>query len=136
MRITGIIIAAVTCYATLRYNVFKGVVWGEWALYVVNKICALSALLLLFRCILQQRRRGTIEGSLLTIAAGLMLIHVTLSLAIMDAAYFPKYFTGTKLTSQAGWSFLIGAIATLGITSTPAPVPTDTLRPGSPKWDF
>lgn len=115
MRMTGVIVAAATCYATLRYNVFKGVAWEEWPVYVVNKVFALSALILLVRCVVQQRRRGTVDASLLTVAGGLMLTHVALSLAILDPAYYSKYFTGNKLTCQAGWSMLIGVVAALGI---------------------
>lgn len=99
-------------YATVRYNVFKGVSWSEWPVYVLNKVFALSSLLLLLLCVLKGRRRPE-EGrpALLTAAWWLMLMHVGVSLAILTSAYYPKYYQGDKLTWQAGWSMLLGVVA-------------------------
>jgi len=115
MKAIRLIVPLVTCYATLRYNVFKGVAWDEWPIYVVNKVFALSALLLVVRCIIQQRGRGSVDSKLLSVAGSLMLMHIALSLAILDPAYYPKFFTGSKLTMQGGLSMLVGAISAAGI---------------------
>ena len=116
MRTVGIVMAGVAVYATARYNVFKGVDWIEWPIYVANKVFALSSLILLAIYVIQGRRvDGGERPGVLTSAWGLMLLHVTLSLVILNPAYFPKYFAGEKLTVQAGVSMLLGALAALGV---------------------
>ena len=101
-------------YATLRYNVFKGVAWSEWPVYVVNKVFALSSLLLLLVCVLGARRRAAdSRPSLLSAAWVLLLLHAGVSLAILAPACYPKYHDAGKLTGLAGWSMLLGVAATV-----------------------
>jgi hypothetical protein len=109
-------IIACALYATLRYNVFKGVAWSEWPIYTLNKVFGLSALLLLMIYAIQRRRgQDQAKGSLLSSAWILMLIHSGLSLAILKPAYFVKYFQADKLTWQGGFSMLFGVLAAVGV---------------------
>lgn len=103
-------------YATLRYNVFKGVPWSDWPVYVVNKVLALSSLLLLLLWAVRVRRRtGVSQADLLSVAGRFVLAHAGLSLAILSPGYFPSFFLATKLTWQAGLSVLVGVMAATGL---------------------
>ncbi|MDO8836112.1 MAG: hypothetical protein Q7V01_10975, partial [Vicinamibacterales bacterium] len=55
------------------------------------------------------------------VAWRLVLIHVSLSLALYGAAYFPAFFVDGRLTWQAGVSLLAGAIAAGGAGAIRAP---------------
>ena len=41
------LIALAAVYATVRYNVFKGVPWSDWPGYIADKALAVAGLLLL-----------------------------------------------------------------------------------------
>lgn len=121
-RIIRFVIAASVLYATLRYNVFKVVAWTDWPVYILNKALALSALLLLVAWVLQARRDPAVSREdLWDVAWRLALIHVSLSLALYGAAYFPAFFVDGRLTWQAGVSLLAGAIAAGGAGAIRAP---------------
>jgi hypothetical protein len=99
-------------YATVRYNVFKGVPWSDWPVYVVNKALALSSLLLLLTWILRARGGPDESASgLLSSARRLALVHAGLSLAILSPAYFPTFFADGRLNWPSGISLLIGVVA-------------------------
>jgi hypothetical protein len=110
------IIAAAIAYATLRYNVFKGVPWGDWPVFVLNKAIALSSLVLLAAWILRHRRATDIsEPALLAAASRLMLAHAALSLIVLSPAYFPAFFMEGRLTWQAGAALAMGVAAAVGL---------------------
>jgi hypothetical protein len=116
MKTTLIVLLTTSLYATFRYNVFKGVAWSEWPVYILNKVFALSALLLLMIYALRCRRGAAeVSARLLPVAWILMLLHVGISLAILNPAYYVKYFQGAKLTWQAGWSTMLGVVAAVGL---------------------
>jgi hypothetical protein len=98
-------------YATLRYNVFKGVPWSQWPVYVVNKAFALGALILVVWVLVLRVRKRPSDDSLRTWTTGCMIAHVALSLAILTPAYYPKYFDGATFTTAAGSSWLLGTAA-------------------------
>lgn len=99
-------------YATARYNVFKGVPWSDWPSYTLNKAFALSALMLVVLAVIRRRmNRPKGVGSILHMAGLLMVIHVVISSCLLTPAYFGKYFQQDKLTSVAGVSMTLGAIA-------------------------
>lgn len=106
-------------YATLRYNVFKGVPWVQWPVYVVNKSLGLTALGLLVWLLAMQRRGGgrptPASSGVASALVGCMLAHVFVSLAILTRAYYPKYFAGDTFTLAAGFSWLLGGAATAGL---------------------
>jgi hypothetical protein len=109
------VVSGALLYATVRYNVFKGVPWTEWPTFVVNKAAALGALLLVVLHLLRRRTRGAgTQGHLVSAAAWLAALHVGLSLAILSPASFPKLFVEGKPTTAAAWSILLGALAAAG----------------------
>ncbi|MDX2305671.1 MAG: hypothetical protein NW226_22885 [Microscillaceae bacterium] len=99
-------------YATLRYNVLKGVPWFDWPVYVLNKAFAFSSLLLLGISLFRYRFFPTYSNAKLMYMAGITgTIHVLLSLLILNPTYYEKFFYQGKLTISAGFSMLLGAIA-------------------------
>ena len=114
MRTVLIAILGAAMYATLRYNVFGGVAWSDWPVYVLNKILALSSLLLLAialgrnRLVIGQSRSG-----LLAMAGICASMHVILSLALLSPNYYGNLFVQGRLTAPAGLSLVAGALATV-----------------------
>jgi hypothetical protein len=80
----------------------------------MNKVFALSSLLILMLDTIQRRKGQNVPG-LLTSGWILMLVHVGVSLAILKPAYFAKYFVAEKLTWQGGWSMMLGVLAAVGL---------------------
>ena len=116
MKTTLTVLITTALYATLRYNVFKGVAWSEWPVYVLNKVFALSALLLLALYAIRRRGgQGASAAPLLPVAWILMLSHVGVSLAILNPAYYVKYYDAQKLTFLAGCSMMLGVVAAVGL---------------------
>jgi hypothetical protein len=110
-RLSAGALAVALGYATLRYNVFKGVPWADWPSYTVNKALAVAALLLVVAAVLRIGRVGT----LLAWAGVLALAHSLLSFALFDPAYFPRLFDGAKLTALAGIAMTLGVVAMAGM---------------------
>lgn len=100
-------------YATLRYNIFKGVPWTDWPLYVLNKAFAVASLVLLginvFRYRYVQNRSN---AKIFKLAMFLGFLHILISYAILNPLYYDKFFLNGKLSFIAGISLLLGAIAT------------------------
>jgi hypothetical protein len=111
-----VITAASLAYATLRYNVFKGVAWADWPVFILNKGLALASLLVLAAWILGHRRStDASEPALLAAASRLMLGHIGLSLAALSPVYFPAFFADGRLTWQAGTALAIGVAAAVAL---------------------
>lgn len=101
-------------YATLRYNVFKGVPWTDWPAYTLNKALAFAALGLIALAVFRiAARRPT--GTILAVGGALGLAHSLLSFALLDPAYYPRFYAGGKLTFLAGLSLTLGAAATVAM---------------------
>ena len=101
-------LGAVLAYATLRYNVFKGVPWPDWPSYTLNKALAVASLLLIAAAVWRLARRGAGTGTLLGWAGGLAFTHSLLSFALFTPLYFPRLFDAGKLTFSAGLAITLG----------------------------
>jgi hypothetical protein len=108
-RLTAALMAGALGYATLRYNVFKGVPWADWPAYTVNKALAVASLLMLAASALRLRRPDARIGILMATAGALALAHSLLSFALFDPGYYPRLFAAGKLTATAGLSLTLGA---------------------------
>jgi hypothetical protein len=109
----AVAVALATVYATLRYNIFKGVAWSDWPHFVGNKIVAVSALILIVDAIwrLASRDRRPIRRIMGT-ASLLAVVHSLMSLALLDPVYFEKFFLERGLSLAGGVSLLLGSLAT------------------------
>jgi hypothetical protein len=97
-------------YATLRYNVFKGVPWTDWPAYTLNKALAFAALALIALAMFRlAARRST--GTILAAGGAFGLVHSLLSFALLDPVYYPRLYDSGKLTFLAGLSLTLGAAA-------------------------
>ena len=113
-----VVTAASLAYATLRYNVLKGVPWSDWPVFVLNKALALSSLLLLVLWAVRARRgRGTPQAVLLAAASRMALAHIGLSLVVLTPVYFPAFFLDGRLTWQAGTAVALGVAAASGLAA-------------------
>jgi hypothetical protein len=111
-RIELCVFATALAYATARYNVFKGVRWSEWPTYTLNKGLGLASLALIVLTIFRLGgRRTTSVAPLMSVAAGLALAHILLSLALLNPAYYAKFFDGAKLTGLASVAIAFGVLS-------------------------
>jgi hypothetical protein len=98
-------------YATVRYSIFKGVPWSQWPVYICNKGLAMGASIGIV-WILARRFRGVrCDDDLDGWTTACMAAHTVLSLAILNPAYYTKYFDGPTFTVAAGTSWLLGTLA-------------------------
>lgn len=108
-RLTAVLFAAALGYATLRYNVFKGVPWADWPAYTVNKALAVASLLMIAATVIRLRRPGKPTSVLMATAGALALAHSLLSFALLNPLYYARLFDAGKLTLAAGLSLTLGA---------------------------
>jgi len=105
------LLGAALAYATVRYNVLKGVPWSDWPGYIVNKALAVAGLWLLawsaWRKLAGRRSTRVPMGW----AGCLILSHVLVSLGLFGSVVFPKYFADGKVNLVGGASLLAGALA-------------------------
>jgi hypothetical protein len=102
------------CYATIRYNVFKGVPWGDWPVYILNKVFGLASLSLLLIAALQYGfRKCTFNPKLIHVAGLFGIMHSIISSFMLGPVYYPGLFMNGKLTLSAATSMLLGSIVIL-----------------------
>lgn len=99
-------------YATLRYNLFKGVPWSDWPDYIGNKAAALSSLVLITVAVFRlASRKPRPIARLMAAGSALALAHTLVSLALWQPAYFDKFFAGQKVSPAGGASLMFAALA-------------------------
>jgi hypothetical protein len=109
-RLATALFAAALGYATLRYNVFKGVPWADWPAYTVNKALAVASLLMIAATVIRLGRPRARTGTLMGAAGALALAHSLLSFALLNPGYYARLFDEDgKLTFVAGLSLTLGA---------------------------
>lgn len=112
-RIILFIFFGSTLYATFRYNIFKGVPWTDWPLYVLNKSFAVSALILLVLAIFRYRNNQPKSNKqILNASKFFLILHILISTSLLSPVYYAKFFADAKLTLPVSISILLGAIAT------------------------
>jgi len=112
-KIATVVFAVSIGYATVRYNIFKGVPWTDWPLYVLNKAFAVSSLVLLAINVLRyQFIKKRSNAKIFKFAMFLGFLHILISFALLNPAYYDKFYLNGKLSFLAGVSYLLGAIAT------------------------
>lgn len=114
-------------YAILRYNVFKGVEWIHLPLYIVNKAAALSAVILLSSSYLVGKwikvwkddpmMRMVLVKFLGLAGFAMAVLHIIMSVIILNPAYFAKFFGDGKLNLTGELTMLFGALSILFLAS-------------------
>lgn len=110
-KVAGVVIAA-SVYATLRYNVAKGVPWSEWPGYIANKFLAATALILLAWAALRKLSGKPGSSTFMRWGGAAAIAHVPLSLCLLTPAHFEKLFSAGKLSAAGQLSLLFAAAAT------------------------
>ncbi len=100
-------------YAVVRYQIFGGVSWDQLPLFVMNKVFALTIILLLFYKIryakaLSAERKEWYSWAI----GGLVSGHVLISLSLLSPEYYASFFNTGKMHFKNELSILFG-IATL-----------------------
>jgi DMSO/TMAO reductase YedYZ heme-binding membrane subunit len=98
-------------YAVLRYHVFGGVPWASLPLYTTNKAVSLAGLALLAAAYLVRRSGLAVRFGLTGLA--LTAVHVLMSLALLDPAYYPKLYNLAKLHLAGEIAMLCGCVAAI-----------------------
>jgi DMSO/TMAO reductase YedYZ heme-binding membrane subunit len=108
-------------YAVIRYNVFKGVEWDQLPIYVLNKSLSLTALTLIAASYLAGkiiwRRQADLtqlvglKKSLSFTGYLLAFLHILMSITILNASYFPKFYGGAMMNMKGESSMLAGMLA-------------------------
>ena len=100
----------VSFYATIRYNIFGNVLLKDFPLYITNKILIFSSIILLLILNINPKKyKNTILPHLINIS---FMIHILLSLLILNPYYFDSFFTEKgSFTLLAGLGLLSGFIA-------------------------
>jgi len=112
IKIVSTIFLLSTAYATIRYNVIKGVDWSDWPLYTLNKVFGVTSLLLIVLAVVRYGLRSMYSNAKILHMAGLFAgIHILLSFMLLSPLYYPKFFLDGKLTILASLSMLLGSIA-------------------------
>lgn len=106
-------------YAVLRYHLFKGEPWSRLPFWTLNKAVAMTSVTLLALALIQGVRRrgpGLASGAAALGRLGFFLAlgHTIASLALLNPAEFPSFFTAAGgLTLSTGVSMAAGAAAYL-----------------------
>ncbi len=99
-------------YAVVRYHLFGGVLWDQLPLYVMNKVLALTVVLVLFykiwfgRVLTAENKEWYIWA-----IATLVFGHVLISLSLLSPEYYAKFFTAGKMHFKNELSILFGIAA-------------------------
>jgi len=118
MRSAALAFICSAMYATVRYNICKGVAWSDWPAYTLNKAFAVSALALLIVFVLRARwSPGGRPTQILSLAGGLAALHVLVSLVLLSPDYYEKLFQQGRLTATAGLSIVLGAAAAVAMAA-------------------
>lgn len=105
------VIASAAVYATVRYNVFKGVPWSDWPGYIADKAIAVAGLLLLALAGWRKSRGRGSTAALMSWSGVLVIGHVVLSLGLFPGGYFSRFISDGHATVAGGISLLAGGLA-------------------------
>jgi DMSO/TMAO reductase YedYZ heme-binding membrane subunit len=132
-RFTATALALTLAYATLRYNVFGGIGWDRWPLFITNKAISWTSLVLFAAAYLaKEKARARLHG--LT-GFWLLLVHVVISFAILDEKNYAKIFGDGELTA-AGWTSILAGTAGTLLFLVPALISSERMRTslGDQRW--
>jgi len=120
-RLFLLVVGPCLVYAGIRYHVVQGVPLAQAPLYILNKAISLGGLAFLAMSYLVGKMPGLRWGDrglqLVVIKfCGLMgfsliVAHVLMSLALLDPAYYAKFYAGAKLNLTGELSLSLGVFA-------------------------
>jgi DMSO/TMAO reductase YedYZ heme-binding membrane subunit len=115
------VIFVFTIYATVRYNIFKGVDPIHFPLYIVNKIFSISGIFFLalsysvtkLKWLRLGDRNSKMRFAKFSGLAGFSLaaMHVFISMIIISPEYYPKFYSDSMLNLKGELSMLMGVLS-------------------------
>jgi len=110
------VVAVTATYAAIRYNVFKGVGWEHFPLFVMNKSIAWSGTILLLLAGWQAvaSRVDLVTSRYFIQAAALGGLHVLVSLVLLGPARYPDLFDRSMQLNLVGELALLGGVVATG----------------------
>lgn len=132
-RFTAIVLCLTLAYATLRYNIFGGVSWDRWPLFITNKSLSWASLVLFSAAYLTRDKARARSHGLTGFC--LLLAHVLVSFAILDQKNYAKIFSNGAL-SAAGWTSILAGTAGTLLFLVPALISSERMRSslGAEQW--
>ena len=115
-RLVFFVFAFSLVYSVLRYHIFKGVGWEHLPLFIVNKVMALTGVLLITLSVFARRKqKETVKLAQKKVYSysGYFFIslHVLASLLLINKAYYEKFFSGNQMNLTGELSMFFGIIA-------------------------
>ena len=112
MKWPVLILLSTTIYSLIRYTLFAQVAPMHIPVYLLNKSVSMAAAIFLLAAA-WNRANGNAEKMRFWGAASFhaALVHVLLSLSILNSAYFPKFFNTDKMNLTGELSILFGVLA-------------------------
>jgi len=107
--------AACIAYALVRYSVFKGVSLEHAPVYLLNKASSVAATIFLALSGFYAWRRHPDAAFWGRLAWPAVLLHVLLSLAVLDPGFFPGWFDEGKLNLTGQVVVLTGTLGALAM---------------------
>ncbi len=99
-------------YAFIRYNILKGIAFAHLPLYVTNKSMAISAIIILSTAAITFGEEGEKSRNYLnTIGFLLVILHVIMSVVVLNKSYFDTMFYKGRLTALSELALLVGILA-------------------------
>jgi len=101
-------------YSILRYNIIKDVEWAHFPLFIFNKAISLSAVILMVMSVISGRKAINSERyKILAMRYGwvgfqFVVLHVIISLTLLNADYYNKFFQSGRLNFTGELSLLLG----------------------------
>ncbi len=108
-----LILTCTTLYTIIRYAVFGHVSVAHIPVYLLNKSISMGSVICLFLAALGYRSGKAAEAKFFGVASfHCVCMHILLSLSILSAAYYPKFFGADKMNLVGELTLLFGALAT------------------------
>lgn len=107
--VAGALLGVAVAYATLRYNLFKGVPWSDWPGYVANKALAVAGVWLLAWAAWRKLNGAGSTRVPMAWAGCLIVSHALVSFGLFNPTYFSKFFAEGRVNGVGGLALLTGA---------------------------
>jgi len=111
MKWPVLVLVSTTIYSLIRYAVFAQVAPVHIPVYLLNKSISMASAIFLLTAA-WNRAEGAADKMRFWGAASFhtALVHVLLSLCILNSAYFPKFFNADKMNLTGELSILFGVL--------------------------
>ncbi len=112
LRNSIIIFLLTFIYSLLRYNFFGNVPFADIPTLILNKAISFSSIIFLFLAILNFHHKNKKNGaSYINFFKAFSLMHILLSIPLLNSTYYPKLFSGGRLSLYGNLALLTGVFS-------------------------